>query len=68
VVRRYELQPLQFELLKHLQAGQSLDQALAALALDDSDIDDLAMRIQEWFAFWAAEHFFAAAHVVPVVE
>ncbi len=65
VVRRYELSQPQYELLKQLQAGQTLDDALAALVRDDIGMGDLATCIQQWFAFWTAEHFFAAIQVTP---
>jgi hypothetical protein len=65
VVRRYPLDPSQFELLTKLQAGETLENALAGLIVAEVGLDDIAMRVRQWFAFWTAERFFAAAHVPP---
>jgi hypothetical protein len=59
VVRRHELSSVQFELLGHLAAGQSLDDSLAAIAAHASSIDDLCGDVQHWFTHWSARGFFA---------
>lgn len=59
VVRRYSLPPPQHALLKALQAGDTVGEAIASasqmIQLDD---EQLAGEIRSWFHFWTAEQFF----------
>jgi hypothetical protein len=61
VVRRYNLSPLQFELLKALKAGLSIGEAVEAvvpLALANVELAELAAELQLWFRNWTIEGFF----------
>ncbi|MDX1948020.1 MAG: DNA-binding domain-containing protein [Pirellulaceae bacterium] len=61
VVRRFELSRPQFALLADLDAGQSLDDALAALAARSSlPPSALADEVRLWFTRWSAAGFFVA--------
>jgi hypothetical protein len=60
IVRRHELTPIQFDLLSRLAAGQTLDQSLAAIAVQYGSIDDLAADVECWFTHWSAAGFFLA--------
>jgi hypothetical protein len=60
VVRRYELSPVQHELLSALGRGISLGDAVApATRTEEVNFDDLEADVRNWFTFWAAERFFA---------
>jgi hypothetical protein len=59
IVRRYELSGPQFHILAALQAGKSLDESLAAIE-PTADLQCLAPQVEQWFADWAAECFFAS--------
>ena len=63
IVRRHELSLLQFRLLSALQSGANLGAALlAATEADSVPITELTAQVRQWFAVWASERFFAAAH------
>ncbi len=59
VVRRHALSAEQFCLLKALQSGATVSQAIAG-STSDSGLSDAqwAQNLQGWFADWAAEQFF----------
>jgi len=58
-VVRYPLEPVQFELLQTLIAGEpvgtAIERAAAVSSLDDAQ---LAAALQSWFRFWTAEGLF----------
>jgi hypothetical protein len=60
IVRRASLNPLQYELLGQLIAGEPLGHAIS-LALEniEADFDELAGELQSWFLLWRAWLFFA---------
>jgi hypothetical protein len=61
IVRRYEVTAVQHELLQALSRGATLGEAVAAAAeVADSPVEQLAADFRDWFAFWAAERFFAS--------
>jgi hypothetical protein len=57
IVRRYELLPLQYQLLARLAAGDTLEAALGSIA-GDEDVDALATQVRDWFTLWSRERFF----------
>jgi len=59
IVRRYELTAVQHGVLAAIQSGQTLSDAVMAAAHQTDDVDSFARQFQGWFAFWAAERFFA---------
>lgn len=60
-VRRYSLQRSQFELLRALQGGETVNQAIARAAASSLLPDDqFANALRDWFYFWTAEGFFVA--------
>lgn len=60
IVRRYDLSRPQYELLKALQAGGAIGQALEACmeVVPDEDLDQLLVDVQLWFSNWTAERCF----------
>jgi len=59
VVRRYPLSRPEFALLKALKEGHSVGDALESIVpLVESDLDQLAAKLQTWFRNWTAEGFF----------
>jgi len=74
-VHRYEqsiyhkrLAPEAFVLLRALQQGRTLSEAIAA-AVDnagDGKVDEIAGRLQQWFAEWAALGWFCRKPAKPV--
>jgi hypothetical protein len=61
VVRRYELSRPQYVLLSALAAGQPVSQAIGLTAQSaDSDLDELAANLRQWFFNWTAEGLFQA--------
>jgi hypothetical protein len=60
IVRRWELSAPQMDLLRAIQNGDSLGDALAAAAdaADQADLADLAGNVRQWFAQWAAAGLF----------
>jgi hypothetical protein len=59
VVRRYNLSQTEFGLLKALQEGRSVGQAIESIAPSGpADLDRLAANLQTWFRNWTAEGFF----------
>jgi hypothetical protein len=64
IVRRASLNPLQYELLGQLIAGEPLGQAIS-LALDniEADFDELAGELQSWFQEWTTWQFFASVEL-----
>jgi hypothetical protein len=60
IVRRYELTAGQHKLLAAIHAGATLDEAITTAAdQTDGDLDSLTRQFHNWFAFWAADRFFA---------
>lgn len=60
IVRRYELTHSQYDLLCSFKSGVSLGDALAAAANNHpAGVEILTRDFHNWFAFWAAERFFA---------
>jgi hypothetical protein len=62
IVRRYELDETQYELLLNLHRGRTLAEALAAAADTTSTLDNeqLLRHVGDWFRYWSSERFFAA--------
>jgi len=62
IVRRYELNETQYELLLNLHRGRALAEALSAAADTASTLDNeqLLHHVGDWFRFWSSERFFAA--------
>ncbi len=59
IVRRFEVSPVQFELLAALQRGSSVGQALLALnPPDEADLAQLATDLRRWFLEWASAPLF----------
>jgi Putative DNA-binding domain len=64
VVRRYNLSQTEHVLLRAIQQGKSLGQAVADAALGTgSDVDQLAAQLKLWFRNWTAEGFFQSVGV-----
>jgi hypothetical protein len=62
IVRRFALTKPQYVLLSALQGGMSLGDAISrTVAVGGSDDDQLAFDVNNWFATWASQRFFAAA-------
>ena len=65
IVRRYTLTAPQRALLEVLQTGGTLTEAISGAAeISQTGDDELAVELQSWFRFWAAECFFQAV-VLP---
>ena len=60
IVRRYDLTRPQYELLRVLQEGGTIGQALEACAdvIPDEELDQLIVDVQQWFRQWTAERCF----------
>jgi putative DNA-binding protein len=59
VVRRYNLSRTEFELLRAIQQGLPLGQAIERAAQVSSEsVDELASNFKLWFRNWTAEGFF----------
>lgn len=64
IVRRRPLSRIQFELLTGLQQGRPLGQAIeGAVQATDTDVDELAERLRDWFELWTAAGYFRSADV-----
>lgn len=63
IVRRYDLTRSQYELLKALQVGESIGQALEACTnvMPEEELDQLVVDVQTWFENWTAERCFFQA-------
>ena len=61
IVRRYSLTHPEYVILKALQSGETIGNAIA-LGADQSDLTDeqLADRLHGWFSAWTRERFFQA--------
>lgn len=65
IVRRWELDAIEFQLLRLIESGETLGQAIENLADANSETglpDNFADSLREWFAKWTASGFFAAVH------
>lgn len=61
VVRRYNFSRTEFELLRAIQDGQTVGEAVEhAASFSDGDMDHLSTNLQLWFRNWTAEGFFHA--------
>lgn len=61
VVRRYSVSRTEFELLKAVQEGKTVGEAVEhAAAFADDDMEHFAANLQMWFRNWTAEGFFEA--------
>ncbi|QDT49752.1 hypothetical protein Pan258_38070 [Symmachiella dynata] len=59
IVRRFDLNRAQFELLQCLVAGETVGDAIAQAAeFYEDDVQQFAADLGEWFRQWAAEQFF----------
>jgi len=64
IVRRYDLSQTQFGLLRAIQQGETLGQAVAQAASGTgTDVDQLATNLKLWFRNWTAEGFFQSVAV-----
>jgi len=64
VVRRYNLSPTEFELLRAINEGQPIGRAIQSAALASNDnVEQLASNLRLWFRNWTAEGFFRAVLV-----
>ncbi|MBI1177789.1 hypothetical protein GC207_10165 [bacterium] len=64
VVRRYNLSPTEYELLKSIQEGDSFGGAIErAVAIPGNDVESLAANLQLWFRNWTAEGFFQSVRL-----
>ncbi len=64
VVRRYNLSPTEFELLRAINEGQPIGRAIQSAALASNDnVEQLASNLRLWFRNWTAEGFFRAVRV-----
>ncbi len=58
VVRRFQLEPLEYRVLGVLVGGATVAEAVAAAAASDGG--DVASRLSRWFRRWASLQFFTA--------
>ena len=59
IVRRFELEQSEFELLRRIVAGQSIGKAIEAVVESSAgDVEDFAERLQQWFRKWTGAGFF----------
>lgn len=64
VVRRHEVDPVQFALLAAIRSGATLADAIAdASAVSDAADARLAGHLRDWFAMWTAAGFFRAVEL-----
>lgn len=67
IVRRLELEPLQYEILQRLLAGDTVAHAIAKAVKTDgqfgADEANAAAAIRRWFTAWSAAGIFAEAHL-----
>jgi Putative DNA-binding domain len=64
IVRRRPLSRIQFELLRQLQAGRTLADAIqGAIEATDAGVDDLAAQLRQWFEIWTAAGYFRSVEV-----
>ena len=61
VIRRFEVDRPQFELLKSLVQGDSLGAALSQAAQQVDDVERFASKLKGWFRDWTSERFFIHA-------
>jgi hypothetical protein len=62
IVRRHELNAVQFKLLLALNRGTPLDEAIrCAAACENSTAQELTKSIRDWFMTWTASGFFIPA-------
>jgi len=64
VVRRYNLSPTEFDLLRAIKEGQPIGRAIECAALaSNENVEQLASNLRLWFRNWTAEGFFQAVCV-----
>lgn len=56
-----KLEPEAFAILKAIQQGQSLSEAVAAADWGDRQIDEISAQVREWFSDWASFGWFCKA-------
>ncbi len=66
VVHRYPLAKVQFTLLRELESGATIEQAVTAAAAESALSDDeLSAALNQWFAMWTANEFFTSVELKP---
>jgi hypothetical protein len=53
-----ELEPEEFAILRAIQKGESLSEAVTAANWGDRPVDEISTKIQEWFSDWASFGWF----------
>ena len=60
VVRRLEIEPLEYQLLTRILQGDTIGQVIEAVTLSaDIELSELANSLQAWFKKWTEAHFFS---------
>ncbi len=60
VVRRLEIEPLEYEILKKILQGTSIGQVIETVIVSaDIELPELANSLQKWFQKWTEAHFFS---------
>ena len=60
VVRRLEIEPVEYQLLTRILQGDTIGQVIEAVTLSaDIELSELANSLQEWFQKWTEAHFFS---------
>jgi hypothetical protein len=60
VVRRLEIEPLEYQLLTRILQGDTIGQVIEAVTLSaDIELSELATSLQAWFQKWTEAHFFS---------
>ena len=67
VVRRLEIEPLEYQLLEKILEGNSIGQVIEAVTLSANlELAELANLLQKWFQKWTAAHFFSDVTCNPM--
>jgi hypothetical protein len=53
-----ELEPEEFAILRAIQKGESLSEAVTAANWGDRPVDEISTKVQEWFSDWASFGWF----------
>lgn len=61
VVRRLEIEPLEYRLLEGILAGDSVGHVIETIAMSANlPLEELARLLQQWFQKWTGAHFFSS--------